>query len=352
VLQERLAGGSPTDTAIKAEEDAQKRKGRVCERFVVALPVEATQEQREALTRSFAERFSHGVAGYIAAIHDQHNNDINNPHAHLVFFDVQQKSGGRGRPKSTLGMAKKHAIENAAQLWANLHNDMMRSWGFDADSEISNLSFADRDVDQIPTIHEGAAARVISTKPKQSSSPKWKHIDQGHSRSEANEIIREINTLKKEQQNAESVRLGKSNGDHKAKCNVGIPEQRKRSRGNDQTITRDQPPFLQTENFDDCCEPVGRSAEAADGPIGNGSAPSFEPQSVFPPVDRLRLVRAFRRRRGIRRVYRELIMLRDTIRARLRSSNAQISLHSGKTDQIAPPSNSTIATLPPLRESQ
>ncbi len=80
------------------------------------LPVEATADQRRALTGAFAERLSKGIVGYVAAIHDQHGNDIHNPHAHFVFFDVQQKSGGRGRPRSTLGLARKNAIEETARL--------------------------------------------------------------------------------------------------------------------------------------------------------------------------------------------------------------------------------------------
>ena len=200
VVQERLSGGTWSETANLVEEEAQKRKGRVCERLVVALPVEATPEQREALTRAYAEQMSKGVAGYVAAIHDQHGNDTKNPHAHFVFFDVQQKTGGRGRPKSTLGLAQKNAIENAARAWAELHNRMMRSWGFETESEISHLSYADRGIDRVPTIHEGASSRAKS-EAKKTSKEKWKHIDQGHTRAEANVVIREINQLKEEKEN-------------------------------------------------------------------------------------------------------------------------------------------------------
>ena len=135
----------------------------------------------------YAEQMSMGIAGYVAAIHDQHGNDTMNPHAHFVLFDVQQKTGGRGRPKSTLGFARKNAIENAAQAWSELHNRMMRGWGFGAESEISHLSFVDRGIDRIPTIHEGASSRA-TTEAKKASKEKWKHIDQGHTRAEANAV--------------------------------------------------------------------------------------------------------------------------------------------------------------------
>mgnify|MGYP000638614489 FL=1 len=340
VLQARLAGGSATEAAMRAEDDAYKRKGRVCERFVIALPVEATRKQREELTRSFAERFSQGIAGYIAAIHDQKGNDVNNPHAHFVFFDVQQKTGGRGRPKSTLGMARKHAITNTAQSWAELHNYKMRQWGFGANSEISHLSFADRDIDKIPTIHVGAAARAASIKFKQLSNPEWAHIDQGHSRSAANEIIRELNELKKEEKNAESVRLGTGNGDHKAKCGGGITQQRKRGRGNDHAFTGDEPPFLHNERADDSREQIGRSTSSTDGPVKSGPEPTVGGRSAPHPLYSLRFVGALRRRRSIRRVYRELIFMRDTLRTRLRTLGVQSRPHSDQSDQsdqIAPP---------------
>ncbi|KKM82406.1 hypothetical protein LCGC14_1319960 [marine sediment metagenome] len=38
VLQMRLLDGSRYRTAAKAEDEAQRRRGRVCERFMIALP--------------------------------------------------------------------------------------------------------------------------------------------------------------------------------------------------------------------------------------------------------------------------------------------------------------------------
>jgi len=316
VLQMRLSDGSRHRTAAKAEDEAQRRKGRVCERFMIALPVEATQQQREALTHAFAERLSKGVAGYVAAIHDQHGNDINNPHAHLVFFDVQQKSGGRGRPKSTLGMAKKHAIENTASMWADLHNEMMRTWGFGTESMITHQSFADRGIDRVPTIHEGASARATPHATK-TRKPKWQRIDQGYTRKEANQVIREINKLKRGQEDAETVRLGTSNGDHKAKRGGSFVEQRERGGWDGQAFGGDRPPFIGHCYPDESCEPVGRATKPIDSPIASCSRQRSGSQSGFPPLDRLGVADPVRRRRGIRRIYRELILLRDTLRARI-----------------------------------
>ncbi|WP_152612463.1 MobA/MobL family protein [Leisingera sp. ANG-S3] len=327
VIQERLSGGTRRKTAVLAEQEAQKRKGRVCERFVIALPVEATPEQREALTRAYAERLSKGMAGYVAAIHDQHGNDIRNPHAHFVFFDVQQKTGGRGRPKSTLGLARKNAIENAAQAWAGLHNEMMRAWGFGPDSEISHRSYADRGIDKIPTIHEGASARA-TPKAKKTSKEKWKHIDQGHTRADANAIIREINQLKQEQENAGTLRLGTGNGNNKAQRSGSVAEQRERGGGHVEAAPRNRPPFKPDRQTGQGNRPSGGHTSPTSRPLQ--SQPRSRPgrQPPFLAAARLGLARHLRRGRRVRRIYRELIMLRDTLRARLLPGEGQRRLHS------------------------
>lgn len=122
---------------------------------MVALPAEASEAQREALTRAFAERLSQGVAGYVAAIHDRKGNDVRNPHFHLVAIDAHLRAGGRGRPRSVLGMARKGAVEAAAEAWAEVHNSMMQEWGYGPSSMISHRSLADRGIERLATIYEG-----------------------------------------------------------------------------------------------------------------------------------------------------------------------------------------------------
>lgn len=197
VVRERVCSSANTEVTKAAEDAAQRKKGRVCERFRVALPIEAEPAQREALVRAFGEALTEGLAGYIAAVHDKRGNDILNPHFHMVAFDHYQKSGGRGRPRSTLGMARKGAIERTAKLWADTHNELMKSWGFGPDSMIDHRSYKERGIDRIPQIHEGPGARAMAAKGLRSE-PKqeWQNVDGGHTRAEANEIIREINAIK------------------------------------------------------------------------------------------------------------------------------------------------------------
>lgn len=215
-------------TAKIAEDTAHKRKGRVAERFIIALPVEATPGQREALASAFANKITDDKAGFILAIHDKAGNDRNNPHMHLVAFDAFEKTGGRGRPRSVIGMARKGAVERTAAMWAAIHNEMMTGWGYREASMISHLSNEAQGIERIPTIHEGPTARKMASdgkKPK--CKTEWRKIDGGHSRPEANRLIREINTLKEQEANARRThRLGGNVEGDKPAGQASSPKQR------------------------------------------------------------------------------------------------------------------------------
>lgn len=325
VIRERVCSERNIEVAKAADDLAQQKKGRVCERFRVALPVEANADQREALVRAFGAALTQGLAGYIAAIHDQHGNDVSNPHFHMVAFDHYQKSGGRGRPRSTLGMARKNAIERTAKLWADTHNDMMKSWGFGQDSMIDHRSYKERGIDRIAQIHEGPGARAMAEKgvtpePKQ----EWRKIDGGHTRAEANQIIREINTMK-EAVNVEEPTNGLGSRDDGRAEEHSIDRQAGRARPDcaDEGQRSAAPPFAD----------AGQAGSSVVGDQGGASQPPFlnpkpterqdhasRQNAAVPPFlawSRLR------RRRGIRRIYHELVMLRDTLRARLSNKSKQ-----------------------------
>lgn len=317
VLRERLTHPTDAQVAVAAEREAETRKGRVCERFILALPVEATPEQREALVRAFGDALTKGTAAYVAAIHDQHGNDIKNPHAHIVAFDVQVKGGGRGRPRSTIGMARKNAVEETAALWADIHNRMMTAWGYGKESQISHLSYAERGIDRLPQIHEGAASRHMSAQGETpATNAQWHHIDGGRTRAEANALIREINTLKEEAKHEQA-----NPADGLGSGNEGDRGERKYRRGDGREdgglyggdAGRFAPPWaavVAAGSDDEGNGDEGISAPAAAPPFL--AAPASAP---VPPIagDHRRLSAWGR----VRRVYRELVMLRDTLRARL-----------------------------------
>lgn len=323
VLKERLPAPSFATTAGQVEAEAEKRKGRVCERFVIALPIEATPEQRVELARAFCEQLTDGVAGYVAAIHDQNGNDINNPHMHVVAFDHMVRSGGRGRPRSTLGIARKNAVERRAKEWADWHNQLMQKWGFGEESMISHLSFEDCGIERVPTIHEGPGARAIDAKgAAPESKPQWKHVDDGHSRREANQVIKEINALK-EKENERNRGLGRPNDPHGALSNERRAESGANNRRNCARDRKPGPTHGQPQE--------NRGIVGADR--GGPKTPPFARDAARPnpdfrkseskPIIGFDLWRRFRRRRGVRRVHRELIWLRDSLRARLLRLRAQ-----------------------------
>ncbi len=139
---------------------------------------------------------------------------------HLVLFDTYERSGGKGRPRSVIGMARRNAVEGAARDWAQLHNRMMLEWGFDQESMIDHRSFASRGIERLPTIHEGPGARaMVARGQRHRTNSEWRSIDGGHSRSEANQIIKDINQVKESLD--EKYRLGRNADEYGGGGEVG-----------------------------------------------------------------------------------------------------------------------------------
>lgn len=334
VLRARLMHPADAQVAVAAEREAETRKGRVCERFILALPIEAMPEQREALVRAFGEALTKGVAGYIAAIHDQHGNDTKNPHAHIAAFDVQVKGGGRGRPRSTIGMARKNAVEETAALWADIHNRLMTEWGYGVDSNISHLSFAARGIDRLPEIHEGPSSRLMLSHGEiPTAKPEWYHIDSGHTRAEANVVIREINSLKQEAEHDQTEpthRLGNHDEDDRSERAGRCEDDRAGGRGTFGNAGPLTPPWatvIATRNNGE-----GSDHDNAGSPPPPFFATDARPTQV-PPFAADRSIRGWR---GIRRLYRELVMLRDTLRSHLLRESEAIGMMSSRCRTFQP----------------
>ncbi|NVJ64529.1 MAG: MobA/MobL family protein [Flavobacteriaceae bacterium] len=321
-LRKRLEHSSDNLLGQAIEAEAMQRRGRVCERFIIALPVEATPEQRVELARTFVEELTRGKAGYVLAIHDKAGNDLINPHFHLVAFDRHEKTGGRGRPRSVLRMAQKNAVEMWAKRWADIHNERMSEWGYGDESSISNLSFHDRGIDRIPEIHEGPASRAMLAQGIEPPKKKeWRPIDAGQTRAEANRIIREINQLNGEMSNDTGNRLGGTVRGNQKKSDGSRTPLRKDSQwsrpvpgGNEnpkeiplrssQGATGDeQPPWL-TRNRNKLLDSTQPSPSKANHKQSFIDAPE---RPRWPPD----------RRRRVRRVFLNLIILRNAVRDRL-----------------------------------
>lgn len=320
VLRVRV-NGTDACVARNAEMAALRRRGRVAERFIVALPVEATPEQRVVLAREFAEKLTSGTAGFILAIHDQAGNDRANPHMHLVAFDSFERTGGRGRPRSILGMARKGAINRTTALWAETHNKLMSKWGYGNASFISNQSYAERGDIRIPSIHEGPASRKMAQlgKPVQSKA-EWARIDGGHCRHKANELIREINELREKDHYA--------NGSHRLGSDAKSSDYKQQEGGNAgrtnawrSSGSPTQPEETSRSDF----RPVGFHARTAQPPfVSEQAKPRDTPQP--PPWKNPKKSKSMghnrplfinRRKHRIARLWHELKLLRDTLRSRM-----------------------------------
>ena len=321
IVRERVCSDKNIEVAKAVEDEAQRKKGRVCERFCVALPIEATPQQKEALVRAFGEALTEGKAGYIAAIHDQHGNDVSNPHFHMAAFDHYVRNGGRGRPRSTLGMARKNAVERTAKLWADTHNRLMAEWGYGRETRIDHRSYAERGIDQIPQIHEGPASKAMAEKSiAPESKEAWRKVDDGHTRAEANEVIKEINKMKETENDKQDDRLG--SGDERDSA------RRTSDRENDgerddcvEAGDRQSTASIADEREDDG-RTSANNGEPSRPPFLSGQNPgaSGTGASTLPPF---LAAGRLRRRRGVRRIFRELVMLRDSLRARLRRGNPE-----------------------------
>lgn len=319
IVIRRRVGTNDRRTAKTAEDSAQKRKGRVAERFIIALPVEASHEQREALASAFAEKLTNGKAGFVFAIHDKAGNDTNNPHMHLVAFDVFEKTGGRGRPRSVIGMARKGAVERTAAMWAGIHNEMMQAWGYSERSVISHQSNEARGIERIPTIHEGPTARKMAGDKKTlNSKVEWRRVDAGHSRRDANRLIREINNLKDQISNARRQnRLGGHDEGDRPAFQASRPKQRTDIGRSGGSTSQSKGP-----NRSPDCPRKGAGGIA--GPHFGQEHKGKNSRNFCPPTEHINtaplanrppfLVR--RRRRRIGRIWHELMMLRDTLKTR------------------------------------
>jgi len=187
-------------TLAERHETMAGQNGRIAECFIIALPREGTPEHYQRLVRDFAEKITHGSAPWIAAIHYDRPG---NPHVHLIALEQNKpRTGGKGRPSKVIGLSRKGALERVREDWAETHNRIMAGTG----PPIDHRSLEDQGKGHLlPTLHEGAAARVMQARGKRPEShPKtkrngqtidWPQIDEGRTRSETNTTVRRINAL-------------------------------------------------------------------------------------------------------------------------------------------------------------
>ena len=156
------------EASEKTKAGAYKKSAAIARDTVGALPYELTHEEREGLVRDFARwmvaRYGTGVDASIHAPDEK--GDGRNWHVHFLQTTRtvgKDGFGGKaeleldGKTKAKLGYATgKDQIREMRTRWADHVNAALEKAGHEA--RVTEKSFKDQGVEQIPTIHLGATA--------------------------------------------------------------------------------------------------------------------------------------------------------------------------------------------------
>lgn len=197
---EIMAGGMPTDRHkavrwIKDQELADRKNARVCDKIMVALPLELTPEQRRELVKDFCQQLTKDRCPYYAVIHSE-GKDANNPHAHIVIRDRDKDTG-----KRVLNMSERGSTENVRELWEHSCNTHLAMHGHS--ERIDRRTLEEQGTDRTPQIHVGPNANEAIKRDYQLVSKirngrrgreiRYPDIDKGMTRRAFNENIIDLN---------------------------------------------------------------------------------------------------------------------------------------------------------------
>jgi hypothetical protein len=145
-------------------ERGEKRKdSQLCNEIMIALPVELSHEQKQALTREYVagEFVSQGMIADIG----YHDFDSHNPHAHIMLTMRPVNEEGFGKKKRQWN--RRDAVKEYRADWAEYANRALEQAGFD--ERIDHRSLREQGIEREPQIHLGAKvmemeARGIQTR--------------------------------------------------------------------------------------------------------------------------------------------------------------------------------------------
>jgi hypothetical protein len=201
LLAERMPSSSArAQRWLRAQEDADRKNARVCDKVLLALPRELSREQRAELVRSFAEAATHGRASWLAAFHET-GKDAHNPHCHLLIRDRDPATGRRA-----CGMSERGSTERLREAWERTANLALEQAG--RAERIDRRTLEAQGIRRRPTIHEGLSAREMQGQGKPFRSQErqqrngigarsrvrtvdYTRLDDGRSRPAHNQMLRE-----------------------------------------------------------------------------------------------------------------------------------------------------------------
>lgn len=185
---------------FRAQEDADRKNARVCDKVLLALPRELNATQQAELVRAFAELVTERRASWLAAFHVT-GKDRHNPHCHLVVRDRDPQTG-----KRVCGMSEKDSTQRLRLMWEEQANLALKRAG--REERIDRRTLKAQGIERSPTIHEGLSAREMSARglsvrsrmmsyrngPGARSTERrvdYRKFDQGRSRPAYNQFVRE-----------------------------------------------------------------------------------------------------------------------------------------------------------------
>jgi len=168
VLAERMptarigSRGGAARKWLDAQEQADRKNGRVVTKVMVALPHELTDEQRADLVRDFCERMTAGRGSWLAAIHRPSGDDERNHHAHIVLRDKDFETG-----KVVVGLSNAKSVDLIREEWERFANAALEAAGESA--RIDRRSLEDQGETREPSVHVGPAVTAIERRGEVSS---------------------------------------------------------------------------------------------------------------------------------------------------------------------------------------
>lgn len=149
----------------KAERAEKRKDSRVAREYIIALPKEATPEERKQLvvdlSKYIANRYGVAVDMNIHMPHRSDEGHNDNYHAHLLTTTRQISADGLGQ-KSEVELSdsdrfkrglclSKDEVSHLRGHWAELQNQVLDKYGV----KVSALSLEAQGIDREPTIHMG-----------------------------------------------------------------------------------------------------------------------------------------------------------------------------------------------------
>ena len=111
-----IAHGMPRDRNkarywMKKQELGSRKNGRVCDKILIALPLEMHPLEYHRIVKDFLSKLTGNKVPYYAAFHDM-GDDAHNPHCHIVIRDNCPETG-----KKVLKLSSGASTKRIHTLW-------------------------------------------------------------------------------------------------------------------------------------------------------------------------------------------------------------------------------------------